>query len=151
MNNQELAEACIWKAGMKHIPIEKRIADLVALLNKERPFETGERIQNDMMVEPKEQLKAAEGFEELKRKKINVLEIENAKLKNELENVAETLDKDAYPLDIFPNISSDEISKINALLKKEMGFPIDRLSAYIMRFAVKNNQNLAKQIREKTR
>jgi hypothetical protein len=83
--------------------------------------------------------------------RLTLLEDENAKLKAELENVAEKLDKDAYPLDIFPNISSDEISKINALLKKEMGFPIDRLSAYIMRFAVKNNQNLAKQIREKTR
>lgn len=38
-----------------------------------------------------------------------------------------------YPKDIFTPISDKEYMKINELLKKEMGFPIDRVSADLMR------------------
>jgi hypothetical protein len=38
-----------------------------------------------------------------------------------------------YPEDIFPPISPRDLRKINLLLKRELGFPLDRLSAHIMR------------------
>jgi len=63
-----------------------------------------------------------------------------AKKANELEAkveiVEERLEKfivDPYPESIFPKVSEDQIKKIHDFCQKELGFPIDRLSAAILR------------------
>jgi len=42
-------------------------------------------------------------------------------------------EKNPYPKEIFPPIPKEDFNKINDLLKKEMGYPIDRLSGNIGR------------------
>ncbi len=50
----------------------------------------------------------------------------------------EELKKDMYPEDIFPKITNNEWKKINKLLMKELGFPLDRVSANLNRKMWKN-------------
>jgi len=42
-----------------------------------------------------------------------------------------------YPVDIFSEIGNDDLKKIDDLLKRELGFGIDRLSGHIGRFVFK--------------
>ena len=57
-------------------------------------------------------------------------------LEAKVEIVEERLEKfivDPYPESIFPKVSEDQIKKIHDFCQKELGFPIDRLSAAILR------------------
>ena len=60
---------------------------------------------------------------------------------------AEELDHDSFPTDVFPEISKKELLKINEILKREMGFPLDRLGAHILRIKEKSERELAKRMR----
>ena len=42
-------------------------------------------------------------------------------------------EKNPYPEEIFPPIPEEDFNKINDLLKRKMGYPIDRLSGNIGR------------------
>jgi len=42
-------------------------------------------------------------------------------------------EENPYPEDIFPEITDKEWKKINELLKKELGFPLDRVAGNINR------------------
>jgi len=50
----------------------------------------------------------------------------------------EELKKDMYPKDIFPEITNNEWKKINELLQKELGFPLDRVAGNINRMMWNN-------------
>jgi hypothetical protein len=49
------------------------------------------------------------------------------------QNIDRLISKNPYPEDIFTPIPKEDFAKINDLLKKEMGYPLDRLSGHIGR------------------
>lgn len=51
-----------------------------------------------------------------------------------------------YPEDIFPKLTKLELDKINALLESVLKFPLDRLSAELMRRA---RNNLIEELKKK--
>ena len=55
------------------------------------------------------------------------------------DKLKETFNPDkAFPLDIFPDITTDELEEIHLFLRKRFDFPLDRLSAFIGRKYYKN-------------
>ena len=48
-----------------------------------------------------------------------------------IEYIENLIKSNPYPKSIFPSIPKEDYDKINNLLKKEMGYPIDRLSGNI--------------------
>ena len=55
------------------------------------------------------------------------------------EALKERLDWDVYPESIFPPVSDEEMIRVHELLKHEMGWPLDRLSASILKQAAKHH------------
>jgi len=59
--------------------------------------------------------------------------IQGEKYRQIWEELKEKLSQNPYPEDIFTPIPKEDFNKINELLKKEMGYPIDKLSGNIGR------------------
>lgn len=53
--------------------------------------------------------------------------------------ILEIIDKcDKYPSDVFPYMDKLQLRKIDIFMKETFGFPLDRLSAHLMRLAQEN-------------
>ena len=46
--------------------------------------------------------------------------------------------KGAYPADIFPPLTQEDIRAIDNFCQEELGFPFDRVAAHVARITVKN-------------
>ena len=62
-----------------------------------------------------------------------------------LQNMSILISRNPYPEDIFTPIPKEDFAKINELLKKEMGYPIDRLSGNIGRKLYKSITEILKE------
>lgn len=71
---------------------------------------------------------------------LKVLLQQNKDFEELIENI-----KNPYPTDIFPKLTQLELDKVNALLEQVLKFPLDRLSAELMRRARNNFKEELKQ------
>jgi len=53
-----------------------------------------------------------------------------------------------YPKDIFPEITQKQLSQIDNYLRQTQGFPLDRLSAYLMRMRLEVDRKLVEELLE---
>lgn len=88
--------------------------------------------------------KVLKGFKGTTNKPIDEIIREALNLKQKLfdetlKNIIDEIDENkAFPKDIFLEVSDLEIQRINEMLKREFGFSLDRLSAFIGRKHYKN-------------
>ena len=54
---------------------------------------------------------------------------------------------DKYPSDVFPFMDKLQLRKIDVFMKETFGFPLDRLSAHLMRLA---QENMKKELKHST-
>lgn len=65
--------------------------------------------------------------------------------KQEFEKMIDEIEN-PYPIDIFPKLTQTDLDKVNALLEQVLKFPLDRLSAEMMR---KARNNLKEELKQK--
>jgi len=119
----------IWRNWRRHLMLTKEISEVEKeIKNKRRLYQKAVLLKRQKRVGLFQDLRVL-------TKELSTLKSAQAKF----DKLKETFNPDkAFPLDIFPDISKEELEDLDILLRTKKSFPLDRLSAFIGRKHYKN-------------
>jgi uncharacterized radical SAM superfamily Fe-S cluster-containing enzyme len=125
----EIAELeALVKNGYENLDDERRVLRMARIVVAEKALKIINELQEENQL-----------INELRQAGFVVnenLRAENQQLKEKLEVAVESLKEiatDHYPTSIFPDLTENECVEINKFFLEKFNFPIDRLSAFLLR------------------